>query len=115
MSVPSIHVHQRETVAAPSVAEAVDALVQTERAKWAMKIHDGLTQSVTSAILELQSLRKRIETEPKQAMADLKTIEDEIRKDLREIRGVLFALQEDQALDPNLEASSLAGLSPKYS
>ena len=31
-------------------------------------IHDGLTQSVTSAILELQVLRHRIETDPATAV-----------------------------------------------
>src|SRR5947207_2552242 len=62
-----------------------------------MKIHDGLTQSVTSAILELQSLRTRIAADPATATSDLKVIEDEIRKDLADIRHVLFALQNGDA------------------
>ena len=89
---------QRETVATPSVADAVEALLHAERSAWAMKIHDGLTQSVTSAILELQSLRARIAADPATAAEDLKVIEDEIRKDLREIRGVLSALQNGDAI-----------------
>ncbi len=109
MSVPNVRVQERETAAAPSVDEAVDALMHAERQRWAMKIHDGLTQSVTSAIMELQTLRTRIPVEPAQVTADLKMIEDEIRKDLREIRGILFALQEDQAIDMDLEATSVAG------
>jgi signal transduction histidine kinase len=90
---------QRETVATPSVADAVEALLHAERSAWAMKIHDGLTQSVTSAILELQSLRARIEADPAVAASDLKVIEDELRKDLREIRGVLSALQNGDAIE----------------
>ena len=89
---------QRETVTTPSVADAVEALLHAERSAWAMKIHDGLTQSVTSAILELQSLRARIAADPDAAASDLKVIEDEIRKDLREIRGVLSALQNGDAI-----------------
>ena len=89
---------QRETVTTPSVADAVEALLHAERSAWAMKIHDGLTQSVTSAILELQSLRARIAADPDAAASDLKVIEDEIRKDLREIRGVLSVLQNGDAI-----------------
>jgi len=89
---------QRETVTTPSVADAVEALLHAERSAWAMKIHDGLTQSVTSAILELQSLRARIAADPATAASDLKVIEDEIRKDLREIRGVLSVLQNGDAI-----------------
>jgi signal transduction histidine kinase len=107
VSVPSVHV-QRETVATPSVADAVEALLHAERTAWAMKIHDGLTQSVTSAILELQSLRTRIAVDPTTAARDLKVIEDEIRKDLGEIRRVLFALQNGDAFtDPHAEDPTL--------
>jgi two-component system, NarL family, nitrate/nitrite sensor histidine kinase NarX len=37
----------------PTVAHTVDTLLLQERTSWAVHIHDGLTQSVTSAILEL--------------------------------------------------------------
>lgn len=63
-----------------------------ERTRWAMTIHDGLTQSVTSAILELQVLRHRIETDPAEAVAWLGSVEEAIRHDLSEIREVLFQL-----------------------
>jgi two-component system nitrate/nitrite sensor histidine kinase NarX len=74
----------------PTVRHAVDARLREERARWAMQIHDGLTQSVTSAVLELQTLRTRIETDPAEAIATLKAVEDEIREDLQRIREVLF-------------------------
>jgi len=53
-----------------------------ERTRWAMQIHDGLTQSVTSAVLELQTLRHRIETDPAGAAAALEEVELQIRDDL---------------------------------
>ena len=38
----------------PTVRHAVESMLLEERTRWAMQIHDGLTQSVTSAVLELQ-------------------------------------------------------------
>ena len=71
---------------------AVASLLLEERTKWAMQIHDGLTQSVTSAVLELQTLRHRIEQEPAAAVDSLKAVENEIREDLRRIRELLFEM-----------------------
>jgi two-component system, NarL family, nitrate/nitrite sensor histidine kinase NarX len=76
----------------PTVAHTVDALLLQERTDWAIHIHDGLTQSVTSAILELQGLQHRIRTEPELVCATLKEIEDAIRDDLKQIRQILFEL-----------------------
>ena len=68
-----------------------------ERARWAMRIHDGLTQTVTSAVLELQTLRTRILADPAGAVASLSGVEAAIRADLREVRQMLFELYEDSA------------------
>jgi len=78
----------------PTVVATVESLMLEERTKWAMHIHDGLTQAVTSAILELQILRNKIETDPLTAAAELGEVEDALRHDLKDIRGVLFELQE---------------------
>jgi two-component system, NarL family, nitrate/nitrite sensor histidine kinase NarX len=78
----------------PTVAHTVDALMLQERTRWAIRIHDGLTQSVTSAVLELQTLQHRIETDPEAALATLKEIELSIRDDLKQIREILFELYE---------------------
>jgi len=75
------------------VAHAVDTLLLQERTKWAIHIHDGLTQSVTSALLELQGLQHRILTDPETVVSTLKEIEDAIRNDLRQIREILFELE----------------------
>jgi two-component system nitrate/nitrite sensor histidine kinase NarX len=77
------------------VAHTVDSLLLQERTKWAMRIHDGLTQSVTSALLELQTLQHRIETDPDDAVATLHEVEGSIRADLKQIREILFELYED--------------------
>jgi signal transduction histidine kinase len=61
-----------------------------------MHIHDGLTQSVTSAVLELQALRRRIETDPEHAASAVRAVEDALRDDLREIRQLLFELEAGQ-------------------
>jgi len=76
----------------PMATPAVDTILREERTRWAMQIHDGLTQSVTSAVLELQTLRHRIETDPAAAIAALKVVEDEIRADLQRIRELLFEM-----------------------
>jgi two-component system nitrate/nitrite sensor histidine kinase NarX len=76
----------------PTVAHTVDTLLLQERTNWAIHIHDGLTQSVTSAILELQGLQHRIRTEPEVVLTTLKEVEDAIRNDLKQIREILFEL-----------------------
>jgi two-component system nitrate/nitrite sensor histidine kinase NarX len=76
----------------PTVAHTVESLLLQERTRWAIHIHDGLTQSVTSAILELQGLQHRIRTEPETVLATLGEIEDAIRSDLKQIREILFEL-----------------------
>jgi signal transduction histidine kinase len=78
----------------PTVAHTVDSLLLQERTKWAIHIHDGLTQSVTSAILELHGLQHRIRVEPETVLATLQEIEDAIRGDLKQIREILFELEE---------------------
>jgi signal transduction histidine kinase len=76
----------------PTVRDAVESILLEERARWAMQIHDGLTQSVTSAVLELQTIRRRIEDDPEGAIASLGEVEAEIRDDLRKIRELLFEM-----------------------
>ena len=96
MAVPGTRVGAPKGVH-PAVAHAVERALLAERTTWAMHIHDGLTQSVTSAVLELQTLRHRIEVDPGEAIASLREVEAELRKDLTEVRGMLFELQEGRA------------------
>ena len=89
------HAHAPARVT-PAVERTVESRMLEERTKWAMHIHDALTQSVTSAVLELQTLRRRFETQPHEALEALKEVEDAIRNDLKEIRAVLFELEQGQ-------------------
>lgn len=91
----------------PTVRHAVEMLMLEERTRWAMQIHDGLTQSVTSAVLELQTLRARIETDPEGAVEALSQVEREIRDDLRRIRELLFEMTKE---DPPSDEPALAAL-----
>jgi signal transduction histidine kinase len=58
----------------------------------AYALHDGLTQTVAGAILELEALAKRIERDPAEALEALQNSKTEIRKALGELRGMLFDL-----------------------
>ena len=78
----------------PALAHAVERALLQERTRWAMHIHDGLTQAVTSAILELQTLRHRIVEDPEVAAATLEDVEAELRRDLSAVRELLFELEE---------------------
>lgn len=96
MSAPVAPVAPVRSAHDSAVDQTVETRVLEERARWAMRIHDGLTQTVTSAVLELQSLRARILSDPAGATASLAAVEAAIRADLREIRQLLFELYEDQ-------------------
>ncbi len=110
LSVPALHVHKGDlTVAAAEVAEAVETRLAEERARWAMQIHDSLTQSVTSAVLELEAFRSRMATDPEGALAGLKEIQGAIRDDLERIREVLFRLT-DGSLPAEASQATLAAI-----
>ncbi|MEP6758555.1 MAG: ATP-binding protein [Actinomycetota bacterium] len=109
MRVGASNTPQRENAIAgghPTVRHAVESILLEERTRWAMQIHDGLTQSVTSAILELRTLRHRIATDPEGAVAVLHEIEHEIREDLRHIRELLFEMTSEDVIssEPTLAA-----------
>jgi signal transduction histidine kinase len=85
-----------------------------ERTRWAMHVHDGLTQAVTSAVLELQTLRHRLGSDPEGAIATLQEVEDAIRHDLTDIRGVLFELHEGRVRDEQPFAAFIGGLVQRW-
>src|SRR5436190_17899780 len=68
------------------------ALVDRERTRMAYALHDGIVQTVTSAVLELEALRKRFERDPEDALSTLESSKAEIRRSLAELRSVLFDL-----------------------
>lgn len=80
--------------------QAVDTMMLRERTRWASEIHDGLTQTVTTAVLELEAFRQRIEADPQEAVAVLDSTKAEIRKALSEFRGLLFDLTQEGGPPP---------------
>ena len=82
---------------------AVEARLVKERNRWAYEIHDGLTQAVTTAVLELEALGRRIEDDPSEAVKVLAATRAEIRKSLSELRGILYDLSQDENAGPELE------------
>jgi signal transduction histidine kinase len=89
----------RLTGAARAVIEArrtaVDSMMARERNRWASEIHDGLTQVVTTAVLELEAMQQRIRQDPQGAVETLGATKAEIRKSLSELREVLFDLSRE--------------------
>jgi signal transduction histidine kinase len=98
----------------PVVVATVESRMLEERTRWAMHIHDGLTQSVTSAVLELQVLRHKIEADPDAAVAELQEVEDALREDLRGIREVLFELEDGRVADDRSFATFVAELVERW-
>lgn len=72
-----------------------DPLVR-ERTRWAYAIHDGLTQVVTAAVLDLEWLARRTDVQPQDAIAALTAASTELRKALGEIRRMLTSLSPDE-------------------
>src|SRR5439155_11038460 len=50
---------------------AVTSLVDQERARMAYALHDGLTQSVAAALMHLETLSRRIQRDPGDALTVL--------------------------------------------
>jgi signal transduction histidine kinase len=90
-------------VAIESRGQAVSAQVFRERTKWAYQIHDGLIQTVTTAVLELETLKRRIELDPGEATRVLADTKTEIRKALGELRGMLLDLSSEESYTPQGE------------
>ncbi len=63
-----------------------------ERTRWAYAIHDGLTQVVTAAVLDLEWKARKLELEPVEAIATLSEAAVELRRTLEEVRGILAVL-----------------------
>ncbi|MFL5797207.1 MAG: sensor histidine kinase [Actinomycetota bacterium] len=82
---------------------AVDTMMTRERTRWADEIHDGLTQSVTTAVLELEAMERLIREDPHAAIEALTASKSEIRKALSKLRAILFDLQRDSAEDSRSE------------
>jgi len=79
---------------------AVTTMVGRERDRIAFALHDGLTQTVTGAGLELEALARRIERDPGEAVGTLDASKREIRRALAEIRAMLMDLSDGGEQSP---------------
>lgn len=82
---------------APAGAAPEDRLV-LERTRWAYAIHDGLTQVVTAAVLELEWMARRVDLEPSTAAEALARSAVDLRRALDEIRGMLTFLSREEPI-----------------
>jgi signal transduction histidine kinase len=82
----------RDEPVAPAVANALETLLRRDRARLAYEIHDGLTQSVTAAILTLEALRGRVANDPEGAEGALDEALTEVRACLNGLRTTLDRL-----------------------
>jgi signal transduction histidine kinase len=79
-------------VRSTTLARAVQAAVEPDRAMLAYAVHDGLTQVVTASVLELESLARRVDVAPSEVTRALREAVDELRRALDEIREMLTTL-----------------------
>jgi len=94
---------------AASLGEVVDLHVSSDpierdRTRLAYAIHDGLTQVVTAAVLELDWLSRKADASPAEAAEALRAAAAGLREALEEIRGVLATLTpDDRGGAPSIE------------
>ena len=77
-----------------------EVLVAKERERIAGEIHDGLTQALTSAVLELSTLTHRLTTDPTSATVSLGEVTEDVRHSLLQVRGMLFDLTDGTTSTP---------------
>lgn len=74
--------------------DAIERYLEPERARWAHEIHDGITQAVTAAVIQIENLRGLVESNPAAASEALEEAQQEIRRSLNDLRGVMADLSE---------------------
>jgi signal transduction histidine kinase len=95
--------------------EAVQRRLYGERLRWAGEIHDGLTQALTGAFLELKTLRGRIDRDPREAAGSLDDVMRDVRRSLAQVRGLLFNLTDaSDGRDVSGLADFVAGVAERW-
>ncbi len=94
--------HREPAGSATALRPGLEALLAKERTRLACEIHDGLTQAVAAAILELEVLEQVIERDPAEAARMLSTARAEIRDSMTDLRNLLFGLQSDGSEEPEI-------------
>ncbi|PZR10450.1 MAG: two-component sensor histidine kinase [Archangium gephyra] len=83
-----------------------------ERERLARELHDSVAHHVTAITLQAQAARAVIDTRPSDAKHALQAIEEEAKRTLTELRGIVGALRDDEAaLSPAGGIAELRALS----
>ena len=75
--------------------DAIEAHLLPERSRWAHDIHDGITQVVTAAVIQLENMRHLIAADPEAAGAAIEESQAEIRNTLADLRAIMSDLSEE--------------------
>ena len=84
------------------------AAMLDERLRLARELHDGVLQSLTGAVLQLEALSRLIETDPEAARKRLRAIEDLIAEEQRELRGWVEKQQQQGVSSAQASGADLA-------
>jgi len=80
---------------------------ELERRKWALEVHDGITQLLANIYYRLQAYRKLLPKDPRKAQQDLDEIENLTMEAIAEARGIIDDLRpsilDDVGLIPAIE------------
>ncbi len=89
------------------VLEKIILAQELERRKWALEIHDGITQSLVNIYYRLQAYRKLLARDPLAAQQDLEKTEELVSEAIAEARGIIDDLRpsilDDVGLIPAIE------------
>jgi len=89
------------------VLEKIILAQELERRKWALEVHDGITQSLANIYYRLQACRKLLTKDPLRAQQDLEKIEELMSEAIAEARGIIDDLRpsilDDVGLIPAIE------------
>jgi signal transduction histidine kinase len=79
-----------------------------EREQLARELHDSVAHHVTAITLQAQAARAVLATRPEAASKALQAIEDEAKKTLSDLRGIVGALRDDASLLPQGRLEDIA-------
>ena len=59
----------------------------------ANELHDGVIQEISALLLQLETYQRTLQKDPKAAQDELDRIKKQLRKTLRNLRGILTTLR----------------------
>ncbi|HEY43484.1 MAG TPA: histidine kinase [Anaerolineae bacterium] len=62
----------------------------------ANELHDGVIQEISALLLQLETYQRILEKDPKAAQSEFDRIKKQLRKTLRNLRGILTTLRSSE-------------------